>query len=196
MEHKHIEQKALKSSAANYPYLQGLWAIPMGFLTVLAGFSNLRRGPSMPVILAILGGGLVLCWVASMRITRYYRNHYGTVTPTRSRHVRNAVALVAWIVVLFVGANKNLLWSPDSAVCVFAAAFSLATLVYYAILVGLRIYHVAIWGSVFVAGLLPIWAGLGEDRDAVAMFPLGIAFIASGLLDQRRLAATSGLQRA
>jgi hypothetical protein len=183
-----MERKALTSAAANYPYLQGLWAIPMGFLTVLAGISNLQRGPSMPVIVAILGGGLVLTWLASTRITRHYKANYGSVTPTRSRHVRNALALVAWIVVLFVGANKNLLWSPDSSVCVYAAAFALATLVYYAILVGLRAYHLAIWGSVLVAGLLPIWGGLGADRDAVAMFPLGVAFIASGLLDQRRLA--------
>jgi hypothetical protein len=139
-------------------------------------------------MLGILGGGLVLCLVAALLITRYYRNTYGTVTPTRSRHVRNAVAIVAWVAVLFVGANKYLLWSPDSTVCVYAAAFALATLAYYAILVGLRAHHVVIWGLVFAAALLPIWGGLGADRDAVAMFPLAAALIASGLLDQRLLA--------
>lgn len=182
-----MERNALASTAANYPYLQGLWAIPMGLLTMLAGLSNLDHGPSGPMVLGILGGGLVLCWLASVRITRYYRDNYGKVTPTRSRQVRNGVAVVAWVAVLFVGANKHLLWSPDSKVCVYASAFALATLVYYAILVGVRVHHVAIWGSVFVAGLLPIWGGLGADRDALAMFPLGLAFIASGLFDQRRL---------
>jgi hypothetical protein len=187
-----VERKALSSAAANYPYLQGLWAIPMGFLIMLAGLSNLEHGPAKPVILAIFGGGLLLTLMASRRISRHYRDNYGTVTPTRSSRVRNAVALAAWIAVLFVGANKNLWWSPDSRFCVYASAFAAATMVYYAILVGLRVHHVAIWAAVFVAGLLPIWGGLGADRDAVAMFPLGAAFIASGLLDQRRLARDLG----
>ena len=39
-----------------------------------------------------------------------------------------------------------------------------------------------------MAGLLPIWGGLGVDRDALAMIPLGLAAIVSGLLDQRVLA--------
>ena len=64
--------------------------------------------------------------------------------------------------------------------CVYASAFALATLVYYAISVGVRAHHLVIWGSVFVAGLLPIWGGFGPDRDALAMFPLGLALIASG----------------
>jgi hypothetical protein len=39
-----------------------------------------------------------------------------------------------------------------------------------------------------VAGLLPIWGGLGVDRDPLAMIPLGLATMVSGLLDQRVLA--------
>ena len=39
-----------------------------------------------------------------------------------------------------------------------------------------------------MAGLLPIWGGLGVDRDALAMIPLGLAAMLSGLLDQRVLA--------
>ena len=68
------------------------------------------------------------------------------------------------------------------------SAFALATLTYYAILVGLRPHHVIIWGAVFVAGLLPIWGGLGADRDPVAMILLGLVAMVSGLLDQRVLA--------
>jgi multisubunit Na+/H+ antiporter MnhB subunit len=133
-----------------------------------------------------------MCGAGSLLIARYYRDHYGRVTPTRSRQIRHAAAVAAWIVVLSVGANRHLLYSPDGALCVFAAAFALATLAYYAILVGLRRHHVVIWGAVLVAGLLPIWGGLGGDRDAVAMFPLGVALIASGLLDQRLLARSFG----
>jgi hypothetical protein len=183
-----MERKALGAAVANYPYLQGLWAIPFGIGMVVAGVSNLQHRPSGPVLLGVFGGGLALCAVAALLITRHYRGNYGTVTPTRTRQLRHGVAIVAWAVVLFVGANRYLLWSPDSAVCVYAAAFAVATLVYYAVLVGLRTHHLVIWGLVFVAALLPVWGRLGADRDAVAMFPLAAALIASGLFDQRRLA--------
>src|SRR2546421_6703932 len=113
-----MERKALAAAAANYPYLQGLWAIPFGIGMVVAGVSNLQHRPSGPVLLGVFGGGLALCAVAALLITRHYRGNYGTVTPTRSRHVRHGVAIVAWAVVLFVGANRYLLWSPDSAVCI------------------------------------------------------------------------------
>jgi hypothetical protein len=183
-----MDRKALESTARDYPYLQGLWVLPLGFLLVLTGISNLQRRPSGPVMLAIVGVGLVLSAVAMLLIARYYRDTYGAVTPTRGRNVRQAVALLAWVVVLFVGGSGFLFWSPASSVCVYAAAFAAATLVYYAILVGLKAHHVVIWGSILVAGLLPVWGFLGADRDAVAMFPLGVALIASGVLDQRLLA--------
>ena len=117
--------------------------------------------------------------------------------PTRERLIRQGIAIVAWFAVLFIGANQYLFWSIDSAMCVYASAFALATLTYYAILVGLRPHHVVIWGAVFVAGLLPIWGWLGADRDALAMILLGLALILSGLLDQRLLArsfASAGRQ--
>ena len=39
-----MERKTLESTAANYPYLQGLWSLPLGALTILAGISNLEDG--------------------------------------------------------------------------------------------------------------------------------------------------------
>lgn len=187
-----MDRKALESTGANYPYLQGLWAIPMGLSIPIAGITNLRDRPSGSWLMVIAGGILLLCGTGSLLIARYYREHYGKVTPTRRRQVRHAAAVVAWVAVLFVGANKYLLWSPDGPFCVFAAAFAVATLAYYAILVGLRAHHVVIWGSVLAAGLLPIWGGLGADRDALAMLPLGVALIASGLLDHRVLVRSFG----
>jgi hypothetical protein len=187
-----MDRGRLESTAANYPYLQGLWAVQMGLLIPVAGVTNLQDGPSGPWLLAIFGGILLVCGAGSLLIARYYRDNYGRVTPTRSRQLRHAAAVVAWIVVLSVGANKYLLYSPDGPLCVFASAFALATLAYYAILVGLRTHHIVIWGVVLVAGLLPIWGGLGSDRDALAMIPLGVALIASGLLDQRLLARSFG----
>jgi hypothetical protein len=183
-----MDRRTLEATAANYPYLQGLWAVQMGLLLPLAGLANLRDGPSGAWVPVVFGAVLLACGAGSLLIARYYREHYGRVTPTRRRQLRHGAAVVAWIVVFFVGANKYLLWSPNGPLCVFAAAFALATLAYYAILVGLRAHHLVIWGAVLAAGLLPIWGGLGADRDALAMFPLGAALIASGLLDQRLLA--------
>jgi hypothetical protein len=139
-------------------------------------------------MLVIFVAGLALAGVASLLIARFYRDNYGEVTPTRGRQVRNIVAIVAWVVVIFVGANRYLFWSLDSPFAVYVVAFAVATLVYYAILTGLRFHHWLIWGPVMVAGLLPVWGGLGMDRDAVAMFPLGVALMVSGVLDQRLLA--------
>ncbi|HEU0316139.1 MAG TPA: hypothetical protein VFR49_02350 [Solirubrobacteraceae bacterium] len=187
-----MDRRALESTAANYPYLKGLWAVPMGLVFSLAGIANLRHGPSGSWLIAIAGGVLLTCAPLSLVIARHYREHFGTVTPSRRRQVRHAAAVVAWIAVLFVGANKYLLWSPDGPLCVYAAAFALATLAYYAILVRLRTHHVVIWGTVLAAGLLPIWGGLGADRDAWAMLPVGAALIASGLLDQRLLVRSFG----
>jgi hypothetical protein len=187
-----MERRALEAAGRNYPYLQGLWALPMGFMLFLVGVSNLEARPAAPVVLGMVGVGaalsLAVCWL----IARYYREHYGEVTPTRGRRVRQGVALAAWVAVLFVGGGGFLFWSPDGPRCVYAAAFAAATLAYYAILVGLRAHHLVIWGTVLVAGLLPLWGGLGVDRDAAAMFPLGVALILSGLLDQRLLARSFG----
>jgi drug/metabolite transporter (DMT)-like permease len=183
-----MERRHLESAAANYPYLQGLWTIPLGIGIIVAGISNLQGRPTGIGAMALILGGLAIAAAACLLIGRYYRDHYGAVTPTRDRTIRQGLALGAWIAVLFVGANQALLWSPDGPQCIYASAFALATLAYYAILVGLRPHHLVIWGAVFVAGLLPIWGGLGVDRDPLAMIPLGLAMMASGLLDQRVLA--------
>jgi hypothetical protein len=182
-----MERKFLESTAANYPYLQGLWVIPLGFMVIFAGISNLEAGPSAPWLIAIFAGFAAFSLIMVRLIERLYRSHYGEVTPTRERQKRSLIAFGAWVVVLFIGANRFLFWSPDSRYCVFAVAFAAATLVYYAILTGLRPHQIAIWGAVLVAALLPIWGRLGDDRDPVAMMLLGVALIASGVLDQRLL---------
>jgi hypothetical protein len=183
-----MQRRQLESAGANYPYLQGLWTIPLGIGMIVAGISNLQSRPTGIGAIALILGGLGLAGAVSLIIARYYRDHYGSVTPTRDRTIRQGLAIAAWIAVLFVGANQALFWSPDGPQCIFASAFALATLVYYAILVGLRPHHLVIWGAVLVAGLLPIWGGLGVDRDPLAMIALGPVTMLSGLLDQRLLA--------
>jgi 4-hydroxybenzoate polyprenyltransferase len=104
-----VEHKTLESAAANYPYLQGLWSLPMGFLIVLTGVSNLEHRPSGPPMLVIVVIVVSLALAAGLLITRYYRDHDGEVTPTRKRQIRSGIAVAAWIVVL-AGATKLLSW--------------------------------------------------------------------------------------
>jgi drug/metabolite transporter (DMT)-like permease len=188
-----MERRALESLGANYPYLQGLWTIPLGIGVIVAGVSNLQARPTGIGAIGLIFGGMAIAGAACLLIARYYREHYGAVTPTRDRLIRQGLALGAWILVLSIGANQALLWSPDGPRCIYASAFALATLAYYAILVGVRRHHLVVWGAVFVAGLLPIWGALGVDRDPLAMIPLGLAAMISGLLDQRLLARSLSL---
>ena len=182
-----MERQALHDTAAYYPYLQGLWAIPLGLTIMVAGMTNLQAAPSGLALLGLAGGGLLLAAAAAGLIARHYRNTHGRVTPTTSRRARYGAAVIAWVGVLFVASN-HALWSPSPSISLFTSAFALATLAFYAILVGIRPHHAILWGAIFAAGLLPIWGGLGADRDALAMFPLGGALVVTGLLDQRLLA--------
>jgi hypothetical protein len=181
-----MERKTFESAAANYPHvhLQGLYAVPFGFIWVLTGLSNLQSKSVAPVI---LGCGVLLCLGALGLIGRYYANSFGRVTPTRSRQVRYFVALPLSFAV-FVGvdqlARSVLGRPPGQPVSTYAISWAVGMLVFYASTVGLRAHHLVIWGSLLVAGLLPIW-GLGADRDAVAMFPIGAATVLSGVLDHR-----------
>ena len=45
-----MKRNPLASAAANYPYLQGLWTVPMGFLILFTGLSNLQERPAGPVL--------------------------------------------------------------------------------------------------------------------------------------------------
>jgi hypothetical protein len=177
-----MERRMLLETAHNYPYLQGLYAIPAGLVCFLSVPVNLYQGPSEASVLGVFGLGLLLCLVACVRIARYYRENYGEVTVTASRHVRQAVALIAWAATLFCA--TKLVATPDQTAGVLAAGFAAGVLAYCTILVGLRAHHVAVWGTLLVAGLLPIWGGAGVDWSAV---PIGVAFMASGVLDHRLL---------
>jgi hypothetical protein len=58
-------------------------------------------------------------------------------------------------------------------------------LVYYAAVVGLRPHHRVIWGTLLVAGALPVWTG--DDPSNVGLVLCGVAVILNGLCDHRLL---------
>ena len=185
-----MDRRQLESAGANYPHMHmhmlGLYGVPAGLLWFLIGLFNLAK-PSAEFW--ILGGGALLCLAAWAGVFLYYQRNFGRVTPVRSRQVRYSRAAGAGGAV-FVAADVMgiAVLGRHQPVSVIAAGWALGMLVFYAAIAGLRAHHIVIWGSLLVAGLLPIWGG--GDVDAVACLAIGAATIASGLFDHRILART------
>ena len=185
-----MDRRQLESAGATYPHMHvhmlGLYGIPAGLLWFLIGLYNLAEPPVGPWI---LGGGTLLCLAAWAGVSLYYQHNFGRVTPVRSRQVRYLVAAGAGCAV-FVAADVLgiAILGRHQPVSIMAAGWALGMLVFYATIGGLRAHHIVIWGSVLVAGLLPIWGGV--DVNAAACFAIGAATIASGLFDHRLLVRT------
>lgn len=177
-------RKDLESAAANYWYLRGLLSIPVGFLFILAGLSNLEWGPLGHIW--VFWVSVLVAGAAYLGITRYYNETYGRVTPSTRQQVRAAGATVISVVVVAGGVQID--WSLDLPVNATAASFALIMLAYYAVTVGLRAHHVIIWGALLVAGLLPVWGGVGPDSTInVGLLLVGVAMIATGIFDHGAL---------
>jgi hypothetical protein len=183
-----MERKDLETAASLAVNLRGLLAVPMGLLFIATGLGNLGWGPYAEdwvyvATVAVLGAA----WFA---INRVYLDRYGRVTPTIGRRTRDT-ALSA---VLFGGSMVGgtlLDFTFELPVSLFAIGFALAMLAWFGISVGLRAYHLVVWGGLLVVGLLPVWGGL-DDRISVAWLPIGVATIAAGIGDHLRLVRTFG----
>lgn len=90
-----MQRRNLEQAAANYSYLRGLLAIPLGVLFILSALANWEVGPlrhvwAFPVAAALVAAS----WLP---ILRYYNEHYGRLRPSTSLQVRGAIAVVrAW----------------------------------------------------------------------------------------------------
>lgn len=178
-----LERGILESTAANYPYLRGLLMVPIGMWFILTGAAQLLWESALPWV---VGGAGLAATVAYLRIIRYYRDHYGKVTPPRSRQVKDALATVIGIVVLIATTTADT--SLDLPINAYVASFALIMGFYLVITVGLRSHHVLIWGALLVAGLLPVWNGISLDNEIpMGLLPMGAATIATGILDHRAL---------
>jgi hypothetical protein len=181
-----MDRKRLQEAASGYPYLRGLLTAPAGVLLVAAALGNWSWGPLAHdwvflAVVAAVGG------VAALS-NRYYNGHYGRVTPSAKRRAR-ATAAGAASIVLMVGLSMLLRsrasWSLNLPVNAIAVSFGLLMLVYYASVIGLRAHHVAIWGTLLVAGALPVWTG--ADPSNIGLILAGVAVVVNGLLDHRLL---------
>jgi hypothetical protein len=181
-----VERRALESAVANSLYLRGLGLVPLGLMFVFGALAMWEVGPLRHLGVAYLA--IVLPAALLLWINRYYEEHYGRVTPSPSHRVRTMVHIAVTLAAA-VGAWL-LIWSLDLPLNAFAAAWSVTMLMATAFTVGLRKHRVIIWGSLLVAGLLPVWDG--ADASTSAWLLGGVAFIATGILDHRLLARTSG----
>ena len=177
-----MERKQLESRAATYAHLRGVLAIPGGLLFVLSALGNWQVGPfaSDAVFLACVAA----IGAAYALIARAYRRRYGRMTASGRQQLRAAAAVVLGVVVVFGGSlllRSRAGFSLDAPVNPIAATFAIVMLATYAIGGVLRPHHLAVYGSLLVAGALPVWHG--ADPSNVGLLMCGACVVACGVLD-------------
>jgi hypothetical protein len=190
-----MQRTKLETAAADYSYLRGLFGIPLGVLVILAALVNWGVGPLWAFLVAVAVAG-----AACLPIAGYYNENYGRLSPSTRQQARGTVAAV--IGVLVVGGGSLLLhgrpgWSLDLPVNGTAVVFALFMLIFYAIVVGLRVHHVIIWGALLVAGALPVWNAADPGNISnIGLVLAGVAVMVSGVFDHRMFVHTFGPPRA
>ena len=99
--------------------------------------------------------GLGIAGLACLPIARFYREHYGRMSPSARQQAREAMAFAAAPAVMFGGAlllRSRAEWSLDLPVNAIAVAFAGVMFISYAAGAGIRAHHVAIWGGLLIAG--------------------------------------------
>ena len=190
-----MERDKLQSAATAYSYLRGLFFIPLGMLFILAALANWEVGPlrhtwAFPVAALLIGA---VC----LPIARYYNDNYGRVNPSTTQRLRGAVAVMIALAVVIGGSlllRSRAGWSLDLPVNATAVTFALVMLVSYGIGVGLKTHHVVIWGSLLVAGALPVWNG--ADPSNIGLVLAGVGVMLSGAFDHRLFVHTFGAPKA
>jgi hypothetical protein len=186
-----MERTKLESAAANYSYLRGLFFIPLGLLFILAALGNWEWGPLRHTW--VFFAGVLTIGVACLPISRYYNEHYGRLRPSTSQRMRGAVAVAIALVVVIGGSlllRSRASWSLDLPVNATAVTFALIMLLSYGVGVGLKTHHIVIWGTLLLAGALPVWNG--ADPSNIGLFMAGVAVMVSGVFDHRLFVRTFG----
>jgi hypothetical protein len=186
-----MERTKLEAAAANYTYLRGLFFIPLGVLPIVSALGNTGWGPlkNTWVFLAVLG----LIGVACLPINHFYNKHYGTLRASTEQQARAAAAVVLAVAVVVGGSTllrSRASWSLDLPVNANAVTLSLVILLSYAAGRVLKAHHRIIWGTVLVAGALPLWDG--ADPSNVGLAIAGVALMVNGVFDHLLFVRTFG----
>ena len=177
-----MQRDELERTAAIYTHLRGALAIPAGLLFVLAALGNWQVGPFRHHWVFI--AGVLAIGAAYQLIARAYRRHYGRATPAGEQQLRSAAAVVLGVVIVAGGSlllRSRAGWSLDLPVNAIAVTFAIVMLASYALGRVLRPHHAAVYGTLLVAGAVPVWDG--ADPSNVGLVMCGAAVIAGGLLD-------------
>lgn len=183
-----MDRNDMEVAAANVTYLRGLLAVPCGILFIVIGLGNLRWGPFIST--AVFVATVAALALTALATSHWYNDRYGRATPSRRHHLRYGVPSALLIGSAMIG-GPIVDSTFDLPVSAFAVLSGLAMLSWFGICVGLRPYHLVIWGALAVTGLLPVWGSLA-DKVSVAFLPIGLATIAADLLDHRTLVQTFG----
>jgi hypothetical protein len=186
-----MQRRELEKAAVNHSYLRGLLYLPLGGLFVLAALGNWEIGPFRHTWIFLLTA--VALGAVALAISRRYNEHYGRLTPSTRQQVRAGIALVLAVALMLGGASllrSHAAWSLDLPVNAIAVCFALVMLASYAIWVGLKAHHIVIWGTVLVAGALPVWTG--PDPSNVGLLLCGAGVILTGVFDHRIFVQTFG----
>jgi heme O synthase-like polyprenyltransferase len=184
-----VDRTQLKKAAAEYPYLRGLFLLPLGGLFVASALGNWGYDW---VFLAMLP----LAALAALLVNRYYDEHWGRVTPSARTQLKATIAGgvgAAVMLGLTTLLRSRASWSLDLPVNPIPAAFAVLMLAYYALVARLRAHHLVIWGGLLVLSLLPVWDG--DDPANVGLVLCGVAVMVDGVLDHLVLVRTLGPAR-
>jgi hypothetical protein len=189
-----MRRNDLQRTTAGLSYLRGLLLVPAGLVLILSALANSNVGPLRDDWAFLLGLGIA--GLACLPIARFYREHYGRMSPSARQQARDTMAFAAAPAVMFGGAlllRSRAEWSLDLPVNAIAVAFAGVMLISYAAGAGIRAHHIAIWGGLLVAGGVPLWDG--PDPSNAGLVMAGVAVIASGALDHLLLVRTFGSPR-
>src|SRR5215218_4128111 len=115
------------------------------------------------------------------------------VGPLRHDLVFLACVLAIGVAVVIGGSlllRSRAAWSLDLPVNAIAVTFAVIMLASYAIWGVLHAHHLVVWGSLFLAGALPLWAG--ADPSNVGLVMCGVAVIVCGVFDHIAFVRTFG----
>jgi hypothetical protein len=178
-----MDTMELAAVAGRYHALRGLLMVPAGVLLIGAGVFNMGSASTAPYFVVVV----VLSCIGYLLVDRYYRTTFGAVRATTGATVRVVVHTIAGAVLIGIGITID--GQLDLPITAYGLAFAISLLVYYRVLVGLRLDHWLVLGALAVLSVIPVWGRL-DDKASMAMVLIGTTTIVLGLLDHRDLMNT------
>ena len=186
-----MDRKDVDTAVAENTHLRGLFNVVGGMLLILMALLNADWGPSSPWF---FGSAVLVLGLAALAVWRYYNANFGHVTPSSRETRRTFLVGMVGILVMVLGSfllSSRASWSLDLPVNAIAMGMAVLILLVVAATVRIRTHHVVIYGSLFIAGAIPVWERDGTSGNT-GLFLAGIAMIAGGLLDHRLLVKRFG----